>query len=75
VVENDVEIANAPTASRSMDHPRAEQPEWVALLEGADPAATSSAARTLFKASALRPFGVTRPPVIGTYRFLFGNAR
>jgi hypothetical protein len=74
VVENDVEIANAPVASRSMDL-RAEQPEWVALLEGADPAATSSAARTLFKASALRPFGVTRPPVIGTYRFLFGNTR
>jgi len=75
VVENDVEIANAPVAASSMDHPKAEQAEWVVLLEGADPAATASAARTLFKASALRPFGVTRAPVVGTYRFLFGNAR
>jgi hypothetical protein len=47
----------------------------VVLLEGGDPAATSSAARTLFKTTALKPFGVTQAPVIGTYRFLFGNAR
>jgi hypothetical protein len=75
VLENDVEIANAPVAASSMDHPRAEQAEWVVLLEGADPVATASVARTLFKTAALRPFGVTRAPVVGTYRFLFGNAR
>ena len=75
VVENDVEIANAPVAASSMDHPRAEQAEWVVLLEGADPAATASAARSLFKPPALKPFGVARTPVVGTYRFLFGNAR
>jgi hypothetical protein len=75
VVENDVEIANAPVAASSMDHPKAEQAEWVVLLEGADPAATASAARTLFKTAALKPFGVTRAPTVGTYRFLFGNAR
>src|SRR3954471_2846501 len=75
VAENDVEIANAPLQSRSMDHPKTDQAEWVVLLEGADPAATSSAARTLFKTTALKAFGVTQTPVIGTYRFLFGNAR
>jgi hypothetical protein len=47
----------------------------VVLLEGADPAATASAARSLFKTSALKPFGVAKAPTIGTYRFLFGNAR
>jgi hypothetical protein len=75
VLENDVEIANAPVAASSMDHPRADQAEWVVLLEGADPAVTASVARTLFKTAALKPFGVTRAPVVGTYRFLFGNAR
>ena len=75
LVENDVEIANAPVAASSMDHPKAEQAEWVVLLEGADPAATASAARALFKTAALKPFGVTRAPTVGTYRFLFGNAR
>jgi hypothetical protein len=75
VAENDIAIANAPLQSRSMDHPKADQAEWVVLLEGADPVATSSAARTLFKTSTLKPFGVTQTPVIGTYRFLFGNAR
>ena len=34
-----------------MDHPKADEIEWVVLLEGADPAATSAAARALFKAS------------------------
>jgi hypothetical protein len=58
-----------------MDHPKVDQAEWVVLLEGADPAATASAARSLFKTSALKPFGVAKAPTIGTYRFLFGNAR
>lgn len=75
VAENDVEIANAPVQSKSMDHPRADTAEWVALLEGADATATAAAARALFKPTALKPFGVARPPVIGTYRFLFSNAR
>jgi hypothetical protein len=75
VLENDVEIANAPAAQRSMDHPKADQAEWLVLLEGADPAVTASAARALFKTAALRPFGVVKPARIGTYRFLFGNAR
>lgn len=75
VAENDVEIANAPLQSKSMDHPKADQAEWVVLLEGADPTATGAAARSLFRASTLKPFGVREAPVIGTYRFLYGNAR
>lgn len=75
VLENDVEIANAPAAQRSMDHPKADQAEWLVMLEGADPAVTASAARSLFKPAALKPFGVARPAIVGTYRFLFGNER
>jgi hypothetical protein len=75
VVENDIETANAPVVRSGMDHPRVEDAEWVVLLEGADPAATSSAARAVFKTAALKSFGVTKAPTVGTYRFLFGNAR
>lgn len=75
VAENDLEIANAPLQSKSMDHPKADEVEWVVLLEGADPTATGAAARALFKAAALKPFGTTKAPVVGTYRFLFGNER
>ncbi|HSH99653.1 MAG TPA: hypothetical protein VLA02_03550 [Reyranella sp.] len=75
VAENDLEVANAPMRSGSMDRPKADEVEWVVMLEGSDPAATGAAARLLFKASALKPFGVTQAPVIGTFRFLFGNAR
>ena len=75
VAENDLEVANAPLQSKSMDHPRADEVEWVVLLEGSDPAATGAAARALFKAAALKPFGTLKAPVVGTYRFLFGNDR
>jgi hypothetical protein len=71
---NDVEIAVAPQRSSGLEPPAAAA-EWMVMLEGAHPDATASAARSLFKASALKPFGVARPAVIGTYRFLFGNAR
>src|SRR6478672_5059565 len=54
-LENDLEVANAPANARSMDRPRADQVEWLVLFEGADPAATASAARALFKPSTLRP--------------------
>ncbi|HEY6981866.1 hypothetical protein [Reyranella sp.] len=73
--ENDLEIANAPVQQKSMDHPRADEAEWVVLLEGAEAAATSAAARLLFKATALKPFGVEAAPTIGTYRLLYGNQR
>ena len=73
--ENDVEIANAPLQEKSMDHPRADEAEWVVLLEGADAASVGAAARTLFTLAALKPFGVTAAPAIGTYRLLYGNQR
>lgn len=75
VGENDLEIANAPVQEKSMDHPRADEVEWVVLLEGAEAAATSAAARLLFKPSALKPFGVEAPVAVGTYRLLYGNQR
>lgn len=74
-LENDLETVNAPAQRKSMDLPRADDIEWLVLLEGADAGATGATARLLFKPSALRPFGVTQAPVIGTYRLLFGNER
>jgi hypothetical protein len=71
--ENDVDVANAPVQAKSMDNPKADEAEWLVLLEGADAEAVGAAARQLFKLSTLRPFGVRAAPVIGTYRFLFGN--
>jgi hypothetical protein len=73
--ENDLEVAHAPLQNKSMDHPRAEEAEWVALLEGADASAVGTAARSAFTTAKLRPFGVEAAPVIGTYRLLFGNQR
>jgi hypothetical protein len=73
--ENDIDIANAPLQDKSMDHPKALDAEWVVLLEGADPKATAAAARDTFRLSTLKRFGVTKAPVVGTYRFLYGNDR
>jgi hypothetical protein len=73
--ENDIDIANAPVQDKSMDHPKALDAEWVVLLEGADPVATAAAARDGFRLAALKRFGVTKAPVIGTYRLLYGNDR
>jgi hypothetical protein len=75
VAENDLEVAHAPLRDKSMDHPRADEAEWVALLEGADAGAVGAAARSLFKLSTLKNFGVSVAPTIGTYRLLFGNQR
>jgi hypothetical protein len=73
--ENDIEIANAPLQAKSMDSPRADEVEWVVLLEGSDAGAVGAAARAAFPLSKLRNFGVSTAPTIGTYRFLFGNQR
>jgi len=73
--ENDIDVANAPVQDKSMDHPKALDAEWIVLLEGADPAATGAAARDGFKLSTLKRFGVTKAPVVGTYRLLYGNDR
>ncbi|TAJ37290.1 MAG: hypothetical protein EPO67_03015 [Reyranella sp.] len=73
--ENDLEVAHAPLQDKSMDHPKAEEAEWIVLLEAADVAAAGAAARLAFTATRLRSFGVEAPPTIGTYRFLFGSQR
>lgn len=73
--ETDLEVTNAPLQAKSMDHPKADEAEWVVMLEGADAASVSAAARAHFKLAALKPFGVTVAPTIGTYRLLFGNQR
>jgi hypothetical protein len=73
--ENDLEVAHAPLQDKSMDHPKAEEAEWIVLLEAADVAAAGATARLAFTAARLRSFGVEVPPTIGTYRFLFGNQR
>ncbi len=72
--ENEVEVANAPLQEKSRDNPKAEDAEWVVMLEGTDEQAVATAARA-FKLAALKKFGVTKAPVVGTYRFLFGNQR
>jgi hypothetical protein len=74
-LENDLEAANAPIQQKSMDHPRAEDAEWIVMIEGSDPKATDSAARQAFKLAALTRYGVTKAPIIATYRLLFGNQR
>ena len=73
--ENDIDIANAPLQDKSMDHPKALDAEWVVLLEGADALSTAAAARDAFKLASLKRFGVTKAPVVGTYRLLYGNDR
>jgi hypothetical protein len=73
--ENDVEIANAPVRDKSMDRPKADEAEWVVLLEGGDAGAVGAAARATFTLANLKKFGVSVAPTIGTYRLLFGNRR
>ena len=75
VGENDLEVVHAPLQDKSMDHPRADESEWVVLLEGSDVSAVGAAARSLFTISRLKPFGVETVPTFGTYKFLFGNQR
>jgi hypothetical protein len=71
--ENDPDVANAPVRAESVDKRKALEPEWVVFLEAADTDVAGRIARQIFTLSALRPFGVSKTPTIGTYRFLFGN--
>ena len=73
--ENDFEVANAPLRAKSMDNPKADEAEWVVLLDGADASAVGAAARTTFTLAKLKNFGVSVAPTIGTYRLLFGSQR
>jgi hypothetical protein len=73
--ENDPEVANAPLQDKSMDRPKADEAEWVVLLEGGEAGAVGAAARAIFTLANLKNFGVSMAPTIGTYRLLFGNQR
>ena len=73
--ETDLEVTNAPLQEKSMDHPKADEAEWVVMIEGADAASVGAAARAHFKLATLKPFGVAVAPTIGTYRLLYGNQR
>ena len=73
--ENDLEVAHAPLQAKSMDHPRADEAEWVVLIEGGDAGAVGAAARMTFTPPKLKTFGVSGTPTIGTYRLMFGNQR
>lgn len=73
--ENDLDIANAPAKAQGLDYPRAEEPEWIVLLESADAAAGEAAARAIFKLAALKKFGATKAAIAGSYRLLYGNSR
>ena len=73
--ENDVDIANAPAKAQGLDYPRADDAEWVVLLESAEAAAGQAAARALFTLTALKKFGTTRAATVGSYRLLYGNSR
>ena len=73
--ENDLEVANAPLQDKSMDHPKADEAEWVVLLEGADAGPWAPPRGPHFKLASLKKFGVSVAPTIGTYRLLFGNQR
>lgn len=73
--ENDLEVVHAALQDKSMDHPRADESEWVVLIEGSDVAAVGTAARSLFTQTRRKSFGIEAAATIGTYRFLFGNQR
>ena len=56
--ENDLEVAHAPLQAKSMDHPKADEAEWVALLEGTDagPSARRPARHSLWRSSRILAF-------------------
>lgn len=73
--ENDLEAANAPAQKQGFDYPRTDEPEWVVLLESGEAAAGEAAAKKLFSAMALKQFGVSTAPEVGSYRLLFAHQR
>ena len=75
VGENDLATANAPARAQGVGFPEASEPEWAALFEAADARTALAAARAALGGSALKPFGVRRPPVFGAYALQFGNER
>ena len=76
LLENDIEVANAPARqSGTADFPFAERQEWAVLADGADVEATAAAADSLINPAALALRGVKGKIEIATYRLLYGNHR
>jgi hypothetical protein len=73
--ENDLDISNAPGKGKNFDYPRTDEAEWIVMLESGEPANGEAAAKKLFKLSSLKKFGVSKAPIIGSYRLLFGHSR
>jgi hypothetical protein len=73
--ENDLDIANAPAKKQGFEYPRTDEAEWLVMLESGEPADGQAAAKKLFTLAALKKFGTTKAPVIGSYRLLFGHSR
>jgi hypothetical protein len=73
--ENDLEAANAPAEKQGFDYPRTEEAEWVVVLESGDASAGEAAAKKLFAKATLKPFGIDKAPVVGSYRLLFTHQR
>jgi len=73
--ENDLKTANAPAQKQGFDYPRTEEAEWLVLLESGEPEAGEAAAKKFFTAKALKQFGASKPPIVGSYRLLFTNQR
>jgi hypothetical protein len=73
--ENDGKVATAPARAQGASVPPLGPAEWVAMLEAGDAAAAEKAARAVFTRKALAPFGLAAAPILGTYRYVFGNER
>jgi hypothetical protein len=73
--ENDGKIATAPSRARGAAVPPVGPAEWAVMLEGGDASAVEKAATAVFTRRALAPFGLAASPTLGTYQFVFGNAR
>jgi hypothetical protein len=54
---------------------RVDRIEWLTIFEGADADATTRVAHEILSGEALARHGVSEPPVVGTYRFVYGIYR
>ena len=72
---NDLAVATAPGHAPGSAVAKPHEAEWLVMLEATDAAVAAAAARKLFKPAMLKAYGIRGRPVIGTYRFLFGDER
>jgi len=76
LLENDLEVCNAPALQRGVkDFPVVEVEEWAVLVDGAEPGPTAAAALLVLGPDALKERGVGGEVTIASYQLLFANAR